>query len=140
MFMLNLQAGRRRYPSTIDQPPDCGAFHSQPVNGGVWGQSRGKEELPMREYELVLVANADLDETALNDLISKVKNWISDGNGEVSKIDLWGKRKLAYPIRKQIEGIYVLLNAKMSPKYGATLERNLRFTEAVLRFLLVVKD
>ena len=90
----------------------------------------------MREYELVLVANSDLDETALNDLITKVKNWISDGNGEVSKVDLWGKRKLAYSIRKQKEGQYVLFRTQMEPTFGATLERNIRFLEPVMRFLL----
>jgi small subunit ribosomal protein S6 len=94
---------------------------------------------PMRDYELVLIANADLDEGALNDVINKVKVWITDGNGEVSKIDLWGKRRLAYPIRKQSDGIYVVFNLAMPPALGATLERNLRFTEPVMRFLLVAK-
>jgi small subunit ribosomal protein S6 len=93
----------------------------------------------MRDYELVLITNADLDEAALNDVINRVKVWITDGSGEVSKIDLWGKRRLAYPIRKQSEGIYVLLNFTMPPALGATLERNLRFIEPVMRFLLVLK-
>lgn len=94
----------------------------------------------MREYELVFIAKADLDETALNDLMNKIKAWITDGNGEIIKADLWGKRKLASVIRKQTEGIYVLMNVKMNPNFGATLERNLRFTEPVLRFLLIAKD
>ena len=51
----------------------------------------------MREYEVVFVAHPDLDENALNDLINKVRGWITEGGGEVSKTDLWGKRKLAYP-------------------------------------------
>jgi small subunit ribosomal protein S6 len=93
----------------------------------------------MREYELVFIVNPDLDENALNEAINRVKGWITDANGEVSKVDLWGKRKLAYAIRKQTEGYYVLMNIKMLPKVGITLERNLRFLEPVLRFLLVAK-
>ena len=93
----------------------------------------------MREYELVFIVNPDLDENALNEAINRVKGWITDANGEVSKVDLWGKRKLAYAIRKQTEGYYVLLNIAMLPQVGATLERNLRFLEPVLRFLLIAK-
>jgi small subunit ribosomal protein S6 len=93
----------------------------------------------MREYELVFIANPELDENALNEVINRVKGWITDSNGEVSKIDLWGKRKLAYAIRKQTEGYYVLMNINMPSKVGVTLERNLRFLEPVLRFLLISK-
>jgi small subunit ribosomal protein S6 len=98
-----------------------------------------KGGISMREYELVFITKPDLDENALNEVINRVKSWITDGSGEIVKIDLWGKRKLAYPIRKQSEGIYILLNANMPPKAGITLERNLRFTEAVVRFLLIAK-
>jgi len=93
----------------------------------------------MHEYELVFIAKADLDETLLNDVINRVQSWITDAGGEIVKVDLWGKRRLAYPIRKQTEGIYVLMNVKMDPKLGATLERNLGLAEAILRFLLITK-
>jgi small subunit ribosomal protein S6 len=93
----------------------------------------------MRNYELVFIASADLDETALTELINRVRGWITDGNGEVTKVDLWGKRKLAYPIRKQFEGVYVLFNLTMPAQLGTVLERNIRFTEAILRYLLVAK-
>lgn len=93
----------------------------------------------MHEYELVFIAKADLDETSLNDVINRVKTWITDGSGEIVKVDLWGKRRLAYPIRKQTEGIYVLLDVNMDPKLGVTLERNLGLNEAILRFLLIAK-
>ena len=93
----------------------------------------------MREYELVFIANADLDETALNDLITKVRGWITESGGEIVKTDLWGKRRFTYPINKQREGHYVLLHTKMDTSVGATLDRNLRFLEPVLRHLLIVK-
>ena len=91
----------------------------------------------MREYELVFIVHPDLDDTALKDVIEKVSGWITEAGGSVSKIDLWGKRKLAYAIRKQKEGQYVLLSTLMEPTFGVTLERNLRFLEPVMRFLLV---
>ncbi len=94
----------------------------------------------MREYELVFIVHPDLDDTALKDVIEKVSGWITEAGGSVSKVDLWGKRKLAYTIRKQKEGQYVLLKTQMEPTFGATLERNLRFLEPVMRFLLVSVD
>lgn len=93
----------------------------------------------MREYELVLVLNPELDDTASTELVNKIKGWITDGGGEVAKVDVWGQRKLAYQIRKQSEGVYYLLHVKMDPKFGITLERNLRFAEPVMRFLVIAK-
>ena len=93
----------------------------------------------MREYELVIIVHPDLEETALNEAITKVQGWITDAGGQVTKTDLWGKRKLAYPIRKQTQGHYVLLNISMEPKFGVELERNLRFFEPVIRFLVTAK-
>lgn len=91
----------------------------------------------MREYELVFIVDPDLDDSALKEVVGKVSGWITEGGGIVSQVDLWGKRKLAYAIRKQKEGQYVLLRTQMEPTFGATLERNLRFLEPVLRFLMV---
>jgi small subunit ribosomal protein S6 len=93
----------------------------------------------MREYELVLVLNPDLDDTAATELVNKIKGWITDGGGELAKVDVWGRRKLAYLIRKQSEGVYYLLHINMDPKFGITLERNLRFAEPVMRFLIIAK-
>ena len=90
----------------------------------------------MREYELVFIVHPELDETALKGVVEKVSGWITEAGGIVSKVDLWGKRKLAYSIRKQKEGQYVLIRAQMEPTFGTTLERNLRFLEPVMRFLL----
>ena len=92
----------------------------------------------MRDYELIFIVHPDLDETSLKDVVEKVKGWITEAGGTISKTDFWGKKKLAYAIRKQKEGQYVLIRAQMDPSVGATIERNLRFTEPVLRFLLTV--
>jgi len=94
----------------------------------------------MREYELIYIVHPELDDTAVKELTGKVQGWITDAGGSISKVDFWGKRRLAYPIRKQIEGQYVFIQAKMVPTFGATLDRNLHFTEPVIRFLLTVMD
>lgn len=93
----------------------------------------------MREYELIFIVHPDQDENAFKEVIEKVKGWITDAGGQVAKTDLWGKRKLAYPIRKQAEGQYVFMNVKMTPAFSSELERNLRFLEPVMRFLIAVK-
>ncbi len=90
----------------------------------------------MRDYELILILQPDLEEGATNDLVEKVKGWIVDGSGSVAKIDFWGKRHLAYAIKKQREGQYVHFKMQMPPALGAQLERSLRFQEPVMRFLL----
>lgn len=91
----------------------------------------------MRDYEVVFIVHPELEENGLNEVIEKVQGWITDSGGSISKVDLWGKRKLAYDIRKQKEGQYVLLEAKIDPSYCIELERNLRFLEPVMRFMLV---
>lgn len=92
----------------------------------------------MRKYELVFVARPDLDENALNDVIQKVSSWITENSGQIDKVDQWGKRKLAYPIRKQTEGHYVFMNLSLPPAFVPQLERNLRYLEQVMRFLITL--
>lgn len=90
----------------------------------------------MRQYEVVLILQPDLDEASFNAAVDKVKGWISEGEGTVEKVDVWGKRKLAYPIRKQTEGQYALLTVQMDPSFASKLEGNLRLLEPVMRFLI----
>jgi small subunit ribosomal protein S6 len=90
----------------------------------------------MREYELVFIIHPDLDENATNEVLDRVKGWITEAGGSVDKVDPWGNRKLAYPIKKQTSGQYYLLNIQVEPSFVAELERNLRFVEAIMRFLI----
>jgi small subunit ribosomal protein S6 len=94
----------------------------------------------MREYEVVFIVHPDLEETALNELVERVQGWITENGGAITKVDLWGKRKLAYDIRKQKEGQYILLQAQIPPKYCIELERNLRLLEPVMRFLIIALE
>ncbi|MGH2581611.1 MAG: 30S ribosomal protein S6 [Anaerolineales bacterium] len=94
----------------------------------------------MRRYEITYIAHPDLDADAFKQLNDQVQSWIKDGAGKVEKADVWGKRKLAYPIKKQTEGQYVLLHADLEPAACAELERQFRLQESVLRFLIVAAD
>lgn len=91
----------------------------------------------MREYELIFIVHPELDESAFNATVERVANWITEAGGEVLKTDIWGTRKLAYPIRKQNEGQYVFMLIKTDPSFGAELERNLRFLEPIMRYSLI---
>ncbi|MHC1784523.1 MAG: 30S ribosomal protein S6 [Anaerolineaceae bacterium] len=92
----------------------------------------------MRDYELVIIVQPDLDETALTGVIDKVKGWVTETGGTVTKTDIWGKKRMAYAIRKQREGQYVVFYNQMEPTATAELERNLRFLEPVMRFMITV--
>lgn len=94
----------------------------------------------MRDYEVTFIVHPDLDDAAFKEIIERVTGWIKEGAGTVSKMDLWGKRKLAYPIRKKTDGQYVLLHTQMAPSFCATLERNLRYLEPIMRFLIARVD
>ena len=93
----------------------------------------------MRNYEVVLIAHPDLDETAMTGLVERVQSWITASGGSVDKVDRWGKRRMAYSIRKQREGQYVYIEAQFEPKFTTEFERNLRFVESVMRYSVIVK-
>ena len=94
----------------------------------------------MRKYELVCVIHPDLDETAFNGVIEKVKGWIVEAGGSADKVEIWGRRRLAYMIKKQREGQYVLFNVSMPATATAVLDQNLRFLEPVIRYMLTSVD
>ena len=94
----------------------------------------------MREYELIFIVHPDLEEAATTEVVDRVKSWITEAGGTVNKVDPWGKRKLAYPIRKQNDGQYFFLQVEMAPTFIAEMERNLRFQEPVMRFLITAVE
>jgi small subunit ribosomal protein S6 len=94
----------------------------------------------MRSYELVFIVHPDLDDSAFNEVVDRVKGWITDSGGEVVDTDLWGKRRLAYPIQKQVEGHYVLMTTQLDPNFCTELEHNLGLQEPVMRFLLTAQE
>jgi len=88
----------------------------------------------------MFIVHPDVEESAFNELVEKVDSWITDSGGEVEKVDLWGKRKMAYPIQKQNEGQYVLMNTQLKPDFCSDLEHNLGLQETVMRFLITAVE
>ena len=90
----------------------------------------------MRKYEIIFIAHPDLDEENLNNVVEKVKGWIADDKGEVVSVDNWGKKRMAYRIRKQRDGQYVLITANMEPAAVKNLSQNMRFVESIMRSMI----
>jgi len=94
----------------------------------------------MRKYELVCVVHPELDEAAFTGVVDKVKGWISDTGGTLDKVDIWGRKRLAYQIKKQREGQYVLFSISMPATGTTALDQNLRFLEPVIRYMITVVE
>lgn len=94
----------------------------------------------MRTYEVIYIVHPDLDESSFKQINDQVQSAIKDSGGKINKADIWGKRKMAYRIRKQSDGLYVLLHTEMEPAFCAELERQLRLQESVMRFLIIATD
>ncbi|MEP7133328.1 MAG: 30S ribosomal protein S6 [Chloroflexota bacterium] len=92
----------------------------------------------MRNYELVCIFQPELDETAFKGAVERVSSWVTEAGGNVDKLEIWGRRRLAYVIHKQTEGQYVLMNISLDPKAASGVERNIRYLETVMRHLLTV--
>jgi small subunit ribosomal protein S6 len=90
----------------------------------------------MRAYEVVVILRTDLSDENQSTLIDTIKGWITSNGGNVVALDHWGRRRLAYPIAKQRDGYYLLLKAEMPASTLNELERNLRISEDILRFLI----
>ncbi len=90
-----------------------------------------------RDYELVLVLRPEANEEDINATISRVDNFITSRGGTIGEHENWGVRKLAYPIRKFIEGHYILTRFSLDPRDVIELDRNLKTSEDVLRHLVV---
>ena len=91
----------------------------------------------MRSYEMVFIVRPDLEGDELDDIISEVGNLIKRNDGEVKKVEPWGLHKLAYPIKKQQEGRYVLITFDLEPRNVSELERVLKLKESVIRHLVI---
>ncbi len=91
-------------------------------------------------YETVIVTSAKLGEEGNAELVEKFKALIERHGGTVQSVDDWGKRRFAYPIQKQTEGYYTLLNFESDPEFTAELDRRYQITDGILRTLIVKRD
>ena len=94
----------------------------------------------MRKYETIFILDPDLEEEQAQSAIEKVKGIISQTNGEILKVEDWGKRKLAYEVKKKSKGHYLLIHFSGTPALLSELERNFRVMDAVIKFQSVRLD
>lgn len=95
----------------------------------------------MREYEVTIIIQPQLEENERNQLVERVGNLLSPDAAEADKpeVNVWGMRRLAYPINNFSEGYYILYDAKIDPARVRDIERSLQFNEDLLRYLVVRK-
>jgi small subunit ribosomal protein S6 len=103
---------------------------------GVWAITKGDS---MNQYEIAVVYHPDL-EVDMSKAEEKVSKIITDEGGKITKTDSWGKRKLAYPIKKQEHGIYVFYTVEIDPSKLQKVESTLNITDELIRYLIVKLD
>ncbi|MDI9441809.1 MAG: 30S ribosomal protein S6 [Firmicutes bacterium] len=94
----------------------------------------------MRHYELMVIYASRLDEEGLQAQIERTKELIASVGGEVDKVDVWGKRRFAYEINDNTDGFYVVIDFQAESGATSEVERILKITDEVVRYLLVRKE
>jgi small subunit ribosomal protein S6 len=94
----------------------------------------------MREYESVFVLNPSVDDAQVDAELAKIKEFLSARNSEVTEIQKWGRRKLAYEVKKNREGIYTLIRFNADSSVPTELDRRYRLNENMLRYLTVLYE
>ena len=94
----------------------------------------------MNQYEVLYVITPELDEEADKVVMDKFADIITANGGEIEKTEVWGKRRLAYPIDYKTEGYYVLVTFSANPELPRELERNMRNDERLMRYMVTRKE
>lgn len=90
-------------------------------------------------YEALYILDPSLSEEQIAALVEKFKA-VVEANGTVTEVDEWGKRRLAYPINDEEEGVYTVINFTADPSFPAELDRVYKITEGVMRSLIVAHE
>jgi small subunit ribosomal protein S6 len=94
----------------------------------------------LHEYELVVVINPDVAEEDVPAAIDRLTGAVTSRGGEITEVNPWGRRKLAYPISRHNEGNYVVTQIRLDPARAHELESGFAISDEVLRHLLIRKD
>lgn len=87
----------------------------------------------MRHYEVMVILEPNLEESQVSPTLDKFLKGVKDAGGAVDKIDVWGRRRLAYEINKSNEGVYAVIDLQSEPGPVAEMDRQMRLSESVLR-------
>jgi small subunit ribosomal protein S6 len=91
----------------------------------------------MHQYETLFIVHPELPEAQVRETIDRMRRLIEGMGGQVAELQDWGMRDLAYPVRKQPRGIYVLAQYKARPEVVKELERSMKLSDEILRFISV---
>jgi small subunit ribosomal protein S6 len=94
----------------------------------------------VRRYELMVILDPDLEERTVAPSLDQYLNLVRQGGGSVEKLDVWGRRRLAYEVDKRTEGIYAVVDLTAEPDTVKELDRQLTLNESVLRTKVVRPD
>ena len=94
----------------------------------------------MREYEVMVIFDPDTEERTVQPTLEKHLKVITKGGGTVDNLDIWGRRRLAYEIRKKSEGIYAVINVTAEPSDVKELDRQFAINEAIMRTKVIRPD
>jgi small subunit ribosomal protein S6 len=94
----------------------------------------------VRKYELIMVIKPSAEDEAVAELVEKTKKFVTDHDGEVEVEDVWGLRRLAYPIQGFREGTYILTQFAMDGEHTSEMESMFKLQDDLLRHLLVKRD
>jgi small subunit ribosomal protein S6 len=94
----------------------------------------------VRHYELMVILDPDLEERTIAPSLDQFLTVVRNGGGSVEKVDIWGRRRLAYEINKRVEGIYAVVDVQAEPAVVAELDRQLSLNESVLRTKVIRPD
>jgi small subunit ribosomal protein S6 len=95
------------------------------------------EDKRLQDYELVFIVSPEVADESLDSKIDGISQFITGRDGVVSDVERWGKKRLAYPLGRFLEGNYVLARFKINPARCKELEANLKISEEILRHLLI---
>jgi small subunit ribosomal protein S6 len=94
----------------------------------------------VRHYELMVILDPDLEERTISPSLDRYLKVVRDTGGTVEKVDVWGRRRLAFEIDKRVEGIYAVVDLHAEPATVQELDRQLNLNESVLRTKVIRPD
>ena len=94
----------------------------------------------MRDYEMMIIIDPTVDERNIQTFVDKLLQVVPNEGGTLEKVDIWGKRRLAYDINKRSEGIYVVINMTTTPEIALEINRLMTLNESILRTKLLRPD
>jgi small subunit ribosomal protein S6 len=114
--------------------------HNPPATDGPWPLRPQEVGIRMRQYEMMVILDPEIEERTVAPSLDKYLSVVTTAGGSVDKVDIWGRRRLSFEIKKKSEGIYAVVDFTATPDTAKELDRQLRLNEAVLRTKILRPD